>query len=71
MTDITESYLARYIYMSSEAFESLTLRQPEFNAGAFRYREGLRGRGTALSERLLENDGVLATVMVTEHPGGV
>ena len=64
VTDITENYLAHYIYMSPEAFESLTLRKPEYNAGAFRYREGLTVDETALSQRLLENDGVLATVMV-------
>lgn len=64
VTDIAENYLAHYIYMSPQAFRSLTLREPEFNAGAFRYGEGVEPEETALSERLLENEGVLATVMV-------
>lgn len=64
VTDIAENYLAHYIYMSPKAFSDLTFRDPEFNAGAFRYREGLDVEETALSEKLLENEGVLATMMV-------
>ncbi|HZJ82214.1 MAG TPA: ABC transporter permease, partial [Clostridia bacterium] len=61
---VSENYLSHYIFMDMEYFDKVTLREPEQNAGIFTLNSPETVEDSDLKSRLMENDGVLGTVIV-------
>lgn len=61
---IAENYLSHYIYMSRDYFREVTLRELTVNSGVFTLIDPEGIDESVLSQELLENEGVLGSVLV-------
>ncbi len=64
VSSIAENYLSHYIYMNKDYFNEITIREPEVNAGLFSLLNPEEMDESAFSETLLENEGVLGSMLV-------
>ncbi len=64
ISGITENYLAHYIYMTEEYFDSITLRTPELNAGLFTLNDPNNLDQSSFTQELMESKGVIGSILV-------
>lgn len=64
VSGIAENYLSHYVYMDKDYFNAITLREPEINAGLFNLEDPEGIEDSAFSENLMDNEGVLGSMMV-------
>ncbi|MFH5835468.1 FtsX-like permease family protein [Proteiniclasticum sp. C24MP] len=64
VSGIAENYLSHYVYMHKDYFSQITIREPEINAGLFNLEEAEGIEESAFSEKLMDNEGVLGSMLV-------
>ena len=65
VSGITENYMLHYIYVSKDYYSQVFSREPLHNSILFNLDESTEAKEAALSEKLLENESVLATVFLS------
>jgi putative ABC transport system permease protein len=65
VSGITENYMLHYIYVSKDYYSQVFSREPQQNSILFNLDEVTEEKEAALSEKLLENESVLATVFLS------
>jgi len=65
VSGITENYMLHYIYISKGYYSQVFSKEPLHNSILFNLEESTKEKEAALSEKLLENKNVLATVFLS------
>lgn len=65
ISGITENYMLHYVYMTKEYYEEVFSEEPAPNSILMNLTDATEEKETILSEKLLENESVLATVFLS------
>lgn len=63
---ICENYMGHYLYMTSELYEELYGKEPEYNAVYFKTQDGTTKQAQEIGEEILENPGALSVSYTTD-----